>query len=58
VTEEMYQDNPALVEEMVRDVLDCEPSTLLNTLEDAIEEAENVFEREDLPETEEEAGEA
>ena len=58
VTEEMYQANPARVEEMVRDVLDCEPLTLLNTLEDAIEEAEKVFEREDLPETEEEAGEA
>ena len=60
VTEEMYERDPERVEELVRDVLDCEPVALLNTLEDAIEEAERQLgpEEEDLPESGEETGAA
>ena len=60
VTEEMYESDPGRVEELVRDVLECEPVTLLNTLEDAIEEAERQLgpEEEDLPESGGETGEA
>ena len=57
LTEEMYQRDAARVEELVKDVLDCEPVALLNILEDAIEEAEKelgpgVHEKETLPDSE------
>lgn len=47
VTEEMYERDPDRAMELIAHVLDCEPVTLLNTLEDAIEAAENQLNQED-----------
>jgi hypothetical protein len=43
LTEEMFEEDPDRVKGTVAHVLNCEPVVLLNTLEDAIEIAENIF---------------
>jgi hypothetical protein len=59
VSEEMYQRDSGRVKELVAEVLDCEPVRLLNTLEDAIELAEQalgiVFDAEELQDSDGEA---
>lgn len=47
ITEEMYERDPDRAMELIAHVLDCEPVVLLNTLEDAIEEAEKQLHQED-----------
>ena len=43
LSEELFERDPDRVKGMVADILNCEPVVLLNTLQDAIEVAENIF---------------